>query len=375
MAESLKIIHICDHIIKEEFEELKISSIDRQEVREPETINCEDSRLIYKGSWSLVNASLNDSVFRTNSPGDSVTIYFYGNNICLYSRKIPDGGKVKIIIDGEEYGVIDLYNESLIKSEPIIDVKDLIYGMHTVQAQLLSDNNNLSTGHEFMIESAVIEDAIVTELSPYDIISSGDVVKSITCVSQVSDGIKYFKEGTDFIQVGSNKIKWIGINRPNPKYKYDVEYLRRFFKTNVHKTSTCPRCYGLGWYGSFNDLSTGLPSKTQGIYKIAEDIIKIILTPLREDGYGSEFLDMNKNLYVEEAYVKDAALSEINRIEKYYKSVQAEDMANGASYSPEDILYAIIINNASFNAGASTLNIELTVYNNAGQNYEANINI
>lgn len=372
MAESLRIIHVCDHIIKEEFEELKNTLVTRQESRQSETIDCRDSRLIYRGEWQLIDNPLDKIIYQTNTPSDSVTMYFYGDNICIYSRKAPDGGKIRISIDGDEYGVIDLYNGSLIKSEPIIDARDLPYGMHVVQAELLSERNELSEGNVFIIESAFMKDSIIIEQSPYDVISGGDIVKSITCVYQNS---KQFQEEVDFIQFGGNKIKWIGLNRPDPKQEYNVEYLRKFVKTNVYKSSTCPRCYGLGWYGSFNNLSTGLPSKSEGVYKIAEDIIKIILTPLRQDGYGSEFLDMNKNLYTSESAVADLALSEINRIEKYYKSVQTQDMANGATYTPEDTLYAIVVNNASFNAGSSTLTIELTVYNSAGQKYETNINI
>ena len=331
--------------------------------------------MIYVGTWSFVEESIDNKYFKTSTPGNSLTVHFYGDNITIYSRKIPDGGKVRITIDGEEFGIIDLYNSSLLKKEPIINVKGLIYGMHTVSAQLISDKNDLSEGNVLIIESATIEEGNIVEKAPYDIISGGDVIKAITCVSQQIEDVTYFKEGIDFIQVGSNKIKWIGINRPNPKYQYKVEYIRKFSKGTAYKISTCPRCYGLGWYGSFNDLSTGLPSKSQGIYKIAEDIIKIILTPLREDGYGSEFLEMNKNLYVSQNVVKDTALSEINRIEKYYKSIQAEDIANGASYTSDDTLYAIIVNNASFNTETSTLSIELTVYNNTGQSYETNINI
>lgn len=376
MAESLKVIHICDHTIKEEYEEFKKTSINRQEVRGPETIKYSDPRLIYIGEWNEVKEPNGDNYFSTDYPGDSLTMYFYGNNIRIHSRKAPDGGRVKISIDGEEFGVVDLYAPSLVKSESIIDVSDLIYGMHTVRAELMPDSNNLSKGKVFVIESAVIEDSVIEELSPYDLISHGDIVKSIVEVSQNIDGIiTKFEEGVDFIQVGGNKIKWISINRPNPSHQYDVEYLRIFSKGEVFKPSVCPRCYGLGWYGSFNNLLTKLPSKSQGIYKIAEDIIKIILTPLRDDGYGSEFLNMNKNLYVSETAVQDMTISEINRIERYYKSLQVEEISKGATYTPEDTLYAIIVNNANFNSGNSTLDVELTVYNNTGESYKTNINI
>lgn len=376
MAESLKIIHVCDHIIREDFEENRQVLLNRQEIREDEVIDCEDRRLIYNGSWELMKASSDTKCMETFTPGDRLTMHFYGDNIKIYSRKVPDGGKVKVFLDGDELGVIDLYSENIIRKEPIISVDNLIYGMHTVKIQLLDTKNELSTGKTFLIESAMIQDAIITELSPFDVVAIGETVKSINSVYQtIDDETTYFSEGDDYIIQGGGKIKWISVNRPNPDYKYVVNYVRKFSKMTTYKSKTCPRCYGLGWYGAFNDLTTGLPSKTTGIYKIAEDIIKIILTPLREDGYGSEFHEMNKSLYVDAASVEELAMSEINRIERYYKSLQSSEITKGATYTSEDTLYAIIVNNASFNTGTYTLNLELTIYNNVGQSHDAQINI
>lgn len=375
MAESLKIIHICDHTVKEYFEELKISLIDRQEIREDEVIGCTDRRLIYSGSWGLVeDASVNYK--KTSTPGNKVMMQFYGDNITIYGRKRPDGGKIKIRLDGEELGTMDLYSSSPIAKEILIQSQDLVYGMHVAEIELLDVKNQYSTGYVLAIESALIQDAFISDLSPYDIVSAGDVIKHISCVYQELEGeVTYYKQDVDYQLLGKNRIKWISVNRPDPDYKYAVEYIRRFPKAEVYKKTTCPRCYGLGWYGAFNNLNTGLPEKTVGVYKIAEDIIKILLTPLREDGYGSKFLEMNKALYTDATLVEEEATSEINRIERYYKSVQAEEIAKGATYTPEDTLYAIIVNNANFNAGTSTLSLEITVYNNVGQSHEATINI
>ena len=376
MSESLKIIHICDHIVKSDYEELKIASINRQETRNNEIIECVDKRLIYSENWEYVEESNADKYYQASTPGETVTIYFYGDNIRLYSRKSSDGGKVKVSIDGEEFGVIDLYHSSSVKNEPIIDIDKLVYGMHTVEAKLLSTSNASSEGSVLRIESALIKDAFIIEHSPYDVISGADIVKQVNRVYQyINNEVKEFEKDVDYSLIGGNKLRWISVNRPNPAVPYNVEYIRKFSKSETYKTSTCPRCYGLGWYGSFNNLTSGLPSKSVGIYKIAEDIIKILLTPLREDGYGSELVEMNKYLYMEASAVEDTATSEINRIERYYKSVQADEIAKGATYTPEDTLYAIIINNINFNIETSTLSIELTVYNNVGQSHKTNINI
>lgn len=375
MAESLKIIHVCDHTVKEYFEELKVSSVERQETREDEVIGCTDERLVYNGDWAVVKNGL-DMYQQTTTSGDIMSIYFYGDNIAIYGKKMPDGGKVKVALDGEEIGVIDLYNNSVVNKETLLQCNDLVYGMHVAEVELLTDNNPLSQGKKLIIESALIQDAFIIEHNPYDIISRGDVIKQVNCVYQnIGENIKYFSKDVDYQLVGKNRLKWISVNRPDPDYSYSVEYIRRASKANTYKSSNCPRCYGLGWYGAFNDLNTGLPKKSIGVHKIAEDIIKILLTPLREDGYGSEFLEMNKALYIDATSVEDRAISEINRIERYYKGVQAEEIAKGATYTPEDTLYAIIIDKASFNKGTSTLTLEITVYNNVGQSHEATVNI
>lgn len=375
MAESLKIIHVCDHTVKEYFEELKVSSVRRQETREDEVVSCTDDRLIYDGSWTVVKNGSN-MYQQTVTPGDAMSIYFYGDNITIYGKKVLDGGKVRVILDGEEIGTIDLYNNSTVNKEALLKCDDLVYGMHVAEIKLLTESNPSSQGKRLVIESALIQNAFIIEHSPYDIISRGDIIKQVNCVYQnIGENVKYFCKDADYQLVGKNRLKWISVNRPDPDYDYSVEYIRRASKANTYKSSNCPRCYGLGWYGAFNDLNTGLPGKSTGIYKIAEDVIKMLLTPLREDGYGSEFLEMNKALYVDATSVEDRAISEINRIERYYKGVQAEEIAKGATYTPEDTLYAIIIDKVSFNKETSTLTLEITVYNNVGQSHEATVNI
>ena len=131
MAESLKIIHVCDHIIRVDFEENRQVLLNRQEIREDEVIDCEDRRLVYNGSWELMKASSDTKCMETFTPGDRLTMHFYGDNIKIYSRKVPDGGKVKVFLDGDELGVIDLYSENIRRKEPIIrHQSELLYTLN-----------------------------------------------------------------------------------------------------------------------------------------------------------------------------------------------------------------------------------------------------
>ena len=376
MAESLKIIHVCDHVLKYTEEEDGKTLLQRQEIREDENIEANDDRLIYSENWEYIEEDENNKYYKTQTVGSNVSMHFYGDNICIYGRKSLDGGKARVMLDGVNYGVVDLYNSNLVKKEPLLMVEDLPYGMHTAYIELLQDSNSLSKGNVLMIEGAMIQDAFIIENSPYEIIPGSGIVQNIKSVYQDIDGVlKVYTQGLDYVLFGNNKIKWISVNRPNPDYKYTVEYTKKVTYSKAYTKTTCQRCYGLGWYGAFNNLTSGLPSKSTGVQKIAEDIIKILLTPLRDDGYGSEFQEMNKYLYTSEELVEETATSEINRIERYYKSMQAEEIAKGAIYTPEDTLYAIIIDNVSFEQGSSTLNLVITVYNNVGQSQEAELNI
>lgn len=397
MSESLKIIQVCDHVIKTPYEEKKNVTLKRQEEREDEYLGHLDPRLMYRGDWvekeyetggaiagmaiagRVVAGKADNRLVKSmysSSHTSSMHLVFYGDNIGLTGISSPDGGKVVIYIDDRFVAVVDCYSELVVDSFNFVDISNLDYGMHELRVEIEQKANPNSKGTAIRITGAYIRDSFVKELLPFDYITHGEVVTKIDYVSQVMDGkVRVFKEGIDFMLYTTNKIKWLGINRPHPDYPYYVEFFVQKYDIKNYNEKGCPRCYGLGWYGSLQDAVTKQAKKVTGIHKIAEDIIKIILTPLQEDGYGSNFPEMNKSLYVSPETVEDQARSEIHRIEIYYKNVQAADISKGAEYDAEDILYAISVDSVKFDIGTSSLNMVLTVYNNRGRGEKVNFNI
>lgn len=397
MSESLKIIQVCNHVIKTPYEEKKNATLKRQEKREDEYLGHLDPRLMYRGDWvekeyetggaiagmaiagRVVAGKADNRLVKSmysSSHTSSMHLVFYGDNIGLTGISSPDGGKVVIYIDDRFVAVVDCYSELVVDSFNFVDISNLDYGMHELRVEIEQKANPNSKGTAIRITGAYIRDSFVKELLPFDYITHGEVVTKIDYVSQVMDGkVRVFKEGIDFVLYTTNKIKWLGINRPHPDYPYYIEFFVQKYDIKNYNEKGCPRCYGLGWYGSLQDAVTKQAKKVTGIHKIAEDIIKIILTPLQEDGYGSNFPEMNKSLYVSPETVEDQARSEIHRIEIYYKNVQAADISKGAEYDAEDILYAIAIDSVKFDVGESALNMVLTVYNNRGRGEKVNFNI
>lgn len=397
MSESLKIIQVCDHVIKKPYEEKKNANLRRQEKREDEYLGHLDPRLMYRGDWAekeyetggaiagmaitgRVTAGKADNrlvkSMVSSSHTSSLHLVFYGDNIELKGISSPDGGKVVIYIDDKFVAVVDAYSELVVDSFSFVAISNLDYGMHELRVEIEQTANPSSAGTSIRVTGAIIRDAFFKELLPYDYITHGEVVTKIDYVSQVMDGkIRVFKEGVDFVLYTTNKIKWLGLNRPHPDYPYYIEFFVQKYDIKNYNEKGCPRCYGLGWYGSLQDAVTKQAKKVTGVHKIAEDIMKIILTPIDDEGYGSNFPEMNKSLYVSPETVEDQARSEIHRIEVYYKNVQAADISRGAEYDAEDILYAISIDSVHFDIGTSSLNMVITVYNNRGHGEKVKFDI
>ena len=63
---------------------------------------------------------------------------FSGTGFSLWQPKGPDYGKIEVFVDGKSAGVIDLFHSDLIASQPVISVKELKEGFHTVVLKSLS---------------------------------------------------------------------------------------------------------------------------------------------------------------------------------------------------------------------------------------------
>ena len=212
---------------------------------------------------------------------------------------------------------------------------------------------------------------LIGNIEDSDVVSQTDIIKEITRVYQGDEGkpdYQEFIEYQDYELFGGNKIRWLGKSRPHTHSEYYVEYVKKEITYKTFLPDECEKCYGLEWYGCLQNLTTNQPSRATGIERITEDIIKFILTPYNEaTGYGSEFLNLLKNNYVELDDLETYATAEVERIVNAYKTLQTNEILNGASYKNEDILDNINIEDISFDVNELRLFLSLTVSNKNGQ--------
>ena len=212
---------------------------------------------------------------------------------------------------------------------------------------------------------------LIGNIEDSDVVSQTDIIKEITRVYQGDEGkpdYQEFIEYQDYELFGGNKIRWLGKSRPHTHSEYYVEYVKKEITYKTFLPDECEKCYGLEWYGCLQNLTTNQPSRATGIERITEDIIKFILTPYNETtGYGSEFLNLLKNNYVELDDLETYATAEVERIVNTYKTLQTNEILNGASYKNEDILDNINIEDISFDVNELRLFLSLTVSNKNGQ--------
>ena len=106
-----------------------------------------DASLDY--SWH----SFDDAVW-TYQPNARRTFQFRGSAVVLGIARKPDGGRVRILVDGQSWGIVDLYNASFEYNFVIVD--GLSDAKHTVTAVTLPTNNVSSTGHAVGLRYAAI---------------------------------------------------------------------------------------------------------------------------------------------------------------------------------------------------------------------------
>ena len=98
------------------------------------------------------------AVFGSDYPG--VTFRFIGDKVAIYGHKVPDGAMADVTVDGNDMGVIDLYNPSRIEKVLLYESKELELGEHSITIRLIADKNpKAGGGHEASIDYAVVSGA------------------------------------------------------------------------------------------------------------------------------------------------------------------------------------------------------------------------
>ena len=418
--QSLRIIQRCDHTKRIEDEIIKAVEIYRQEVRESVMLGASSQKISYHGNWDETLNDKNEVVHKTNSDTDArCAVFFYGDDATIYALSDNFVGPVYVYLDGE---LVDTVTEATnVKNGefPIVAVAELDYAAHVIElsftteftpANIVQVNSFDATTKNYTIPSAIFDSStknlvinsavydsasknlvvnikaegspnlsivkvfcsqiLVDQVDDSDVVSKDDILKSIERVYQGEEGTEdfvIFTEKMDYELLAGNKIRWLGVKRPKAHIPYVVEYVQKIVSFKTFLPDECEKCYGLGWYGCFQNLSTNQPSRATGIDRITEDIIRFILTPYNENtGYGSEFLDLLKGSYVAIDDIENYATAEIERITQAYKSIQTNEIMNGASYEDEDKLDNIEVDKVEFDTDTLRLSMALTVSNTAG---------
>lgn len=82
---------------------------------------------------NLDTGDFNNDLYYTDNPGDVWNVSFYGRRVTVVSPVGIGGGQMRIIIDGKDHGLVNLYSEVEKHQEKVFTHKSLRKGKHTIQ--------------------------------------------------------------------------------------------------------------------------------------------------------------------------------------------------------------------------------------------------
>ena len=82
---------------------------------------------------NLGKGDFNNDLYFTDEPGDEWTTCFEGRSITLISPVGVEGGKMRVIIDGDDHGLVNLYSEVEKHQEKVFFHKFGRKGKHHIQ--------------------------------------------------------------------------------------------------------------------------------------------------------------------------------------------------------------------------------------------------
>lgn len=381
MSKTIRVIQSCNHMTRSESLEYKEAKVYRQEKRDRVRNTSTSSKFMYYGEWT--QETNNGIVYSINSAStDRCSIFFYGDDITLYGLKHPDGGDISVYLDGSKVSTVNTQGE-LTQTYTIIRAVELDYGPHIIeigvgdfdpaQPWYPASTSEIRTSAvvKFPVYYAEFTELLVDYKQDYDIIVENEVLAGIEKVYQLdlnTEEYTEFKQEVDYIFLPSNKIQWISINRPKSGISYYVKYKKKVVKYNTTSAELCEKCGGYGWYASLQDLNSLAPSRSTGMQKIAEDIIKIILSPYNDEtGYGSKFKSLLQDLHFDADNIETYGATEIGRIADWYKENQNNEKTLGAEFENEDLLSELYISDIHYNSTTGALYISVLIKNEDGE--------
>lgn len=88
----------------------------------------------------------------TDHQGARVTLNFVGSDIGWFGERGPSAGTARVLIDGVEVEIVDLYSDRSSASTEIFRVSDLQHEAHSIVIQLIGQKNQRSGGYRVTVD-------------------------------------------------------------------------------------------------------------------------------------------------------------------------------------------------------------------------------
>ncbi len=109
-----------------------------------------------RGSWrklSQVDGVINTGLTVSQEVGATLTLPFVGSGVRVIGAKAPDGGVARVVLDGQEIGLADLYSPEWMREVTIADLQNLEPGFHVIAVVVTGDKNPLSAGTRVAVDA------------------------------------------------------------------------------------------------------------------------------------------------------------------------------------------------------------------------------
>jgi GH25 family lysozyme M1 (1,4-beta-N-acetylmuramidase) len=122
-------------------------------------VRASSARVELSGSWKTVKhpGSLGKTLARTSFRGSTARLRFQGAQFAVVARRGPAGGRLDVIVDGEQVDTIDLYAASA-DDRRIVYVGDVPRGQHEVKLRATGTGSTRSSGTTVWLDAILVLD-------------------------------------------------------------------------------------------------------------------------------------------------------------------------------------------------------------------------
>jgi len=109
----------------------------------------------FSGNWTTETGTSFSASTQTVSDraGDTVNLHFVGSSVSWDGERGPSGGMARIVIDGAETAIVDLYSQRVSTSTNLFRSDSLTDTSHEIRIEVLERKNTASTGRRVTLDN------------------------------------------------------------------------------------------------------------------------------------------------------------------------------------------------------------------------------